>query len=411
MKKIVFVILASLSVSSIVKAQVRTPAQQLLLTNEDSLNAGYGKSKTVISGYGSAFYQRNFNDQKAVVTLERAVLFVGHQFNSKISFFSELEIENAKVDGGENGAEIAMEQAYLKFNLNSHQYITAGLFVPRIGILNENHLPVNFNGVERPIVEQLIIPATWRELGVGFYGRSKKIPLNYSIAIVNGLNAVGFEHGSGLREGRFEGSNASANNLAVTASLQYYYKDFTFQVSGYAGGSNGLNKRKSDSLNLASGIFGTPVYLTEANIQWAKNGISAKALGAYISFPDASGINKAYASNVSNSMYGFYAELGYNLLEKSKKLKGQQLNIFGRFEMLDMNAVIPANAIYDGTEKQQHIILGLSYLPIRNVVIKADVRLLHTGEENPSLVINPSPVRIPYKANNQLLNIGIGYSF
>jgi hypothetical protein len=45
------------------------------------------------------------------------------------------------------------------------------------------------------------------------------------------------------------------------------------------------------------------------------------------------------------------------------------------------------------------------------VVIKADVRLMHTGEENPDLVINPSPARIPYKVNNSFLNIGIGYSF
>ena len=411
MKKIIAVTLISFSFYHGSKAQVRTPAQQLLLTNEDSLNAGYGKSKTVISGYGSAFYQRNFNEDNAVITLERAVLFVGHQFNSKISFFSELEIENAKVDGSENGAEIAMEQAYLKFNLNSRQYITAGLFVPRIGMLNESHLPVNFNGVERPMVEQLIIPATWRELGIGFYGRSKKIPLNYSVAIVNGLSSAKFAHGSGLREGRFEGSNATANNLAITAAIQYYYKDFTFQVSGYAGGSNGLSKRASDSLQLSHGIFGIPVYLTEANIQWSKNGLSAKALGSYISFPGASNINKAYANNVSSSMIGFYGELAYNFFEKSKKLKGQQLNIFGRFEMLDMNASIPANAIYDGIEKQQHIIAGLSYLPIRNVVIKADVRFLHTGEENPSLVINPSPVRITYKQNNQFLNIGIGYSF
>ena len=411
MKKITAIIIALLSFYSAIKAQVRTPAQQLLITNEDSLTAGYGKSKTVISGYGSAFYQRNFNEQKATLNLERAVLFVGHQFNSKISFFSELEIENAKVSGEGSGGEIAMEQAYLKFNLNSRQYITAGLFVPRIGIINENHLPVNFNGVERPIVEQLIIPATWRELGIGFYGRLKNLPLNYSIAVLNGLNAAGFEHGSGLREGRFEGSNATANNLAVTAALQYYYKDFTFQVSGYAGGTNGLSKRASDSLHLTSGILGIPVYLAEANIQWAKYGIGAKALGSYISFPNASNINKAYANNVSSSMYGFYAELAYNLFERSKRLSGQQLNVFGRFEMLDMNADIPANAVYDGTEKQQHIIAGLSYLPIKNVVVKADVRLLHTGEENPSLVINPSPVRIPYKQNNQFLNVGIGYSF
>ena len=152
------------------KAQYRTQAQQLVLTSEDSLNTGVAKNKTVISGYGSAAYQRDFNIKQSTATLERAVLFVGHQFNNKISVFTELEVENAKVEGGSEGGEIAMEQAYLKFNLNPKQYIVAGLFGPRIGLLNENHLPVNFNGVERPIVEQLVIPATWRELGVAFYG-------------------------------------------------------------------------------------------------------------------------------------------------------------------------------------------------------------------------------------------------
>lgn len=411
MKKLTGFLSLCLTFSLNTGAQTRTAAQQLLLTNEDSLNAGATKSKTVVSGYGSAYYQNNINEKKALARLERAVLFVGHQFNSKIAFFSELEIENAKVEGGESGGEIAMEQAYLKFNLNPRQYITAGLFIPRIGLLNENHLPVNFNGVLRPVVEQLIIPATWREIGIGFYGRSKRIPLNYSIALLNGLNSGSFKHGTGLRGGRFEGSDASANNLALTAALQYYYKDFTFQVSGYAGGTNVLSKRASDSLSLSSGIAAMPLYLGEANIQWNRNGIAAKLLGTYVTMPDAVEVNKAYANNVSTSMYGAYAELAYNLFENSRKFKNQQLNVFGRYEILDMNAGIPANGIYDGTLKLQYIIAGFSYLPIRNVVVKADVQLIHTGPENPLLVINPSPVRIPYKQNNQLINVGIGYSF
>jgi hypothetical protein len=65
-----------------------------------------------------------------------------------------------------NNAEISMEQAFLKFNLNAHQYLIAGLFTPRIGILNENHLPVNFNGVERPMVETLNIPKLLWGLGL-----------------------------------------------------------------------------------------------------------------------------------------------------------------------------------------------------------------------------------------------------
>src|SRR5690348_7189598 len=298
MKKIILVFTILFAYTGVF-AQYRTNAQQLVLTNEDSLNAGASKSKTVISGYGSAFYQRDFNLKQSTATLERAVLFVGHQINQKISVFTELEVENAKVEGGDEGGEIAMEQAYLKFNLNSKQYLVAGLFVPRIGILNENHLPVNFNGVERPIVETYIIPATWRELGVGFYGSANALPLNYSVALINGLNSANFEHGSGIREGRAEGRNAFANNLALTASLQYWPGDFKFQISGYAGGTVGLNKNEADSLGLNSGAFGTPVYLGEADVQYSKNGIAAKALASYIAYPDADKVNAAYANNLA----------------------------------------------------------------------------------------------------------------
>ena len=396
------------------KAQFRTNAQNLVLTNEDSLNNGNIKNKTVISGYGSAFYQRNFNRKISIADLERIVLFVGHRFNDKISLFTELELENAVVSSssgeGNSGGEISMEQAFLKFNLNSKQYLIAGLFTPRIGILNENHLPVNFNGVERPIVEQLIIPATWRELGVGFYGSLNNLPLNYDVAIMNGLNSADFEHGSGLRAGRAEGNNALANNIAVTAAVQYNISDFKFQVSGYAGGTVGLNQRGADSLGLNSGGFGTPLYLGEADVQYNNGGIAFKALGTYVSYPDAGTVNAAYNNNSSTSMYGAYAELGYNWLHT--KQTTAQFILFARGEMLDMNATIPdGKAIYDGTEKQTHIIAGISYLPLPNVVIKADVRILHTGMQNPALVINPPPNALAYKQNNQFLNVGIGYSF
>jgi len=391
--------------------QYKTNAQLQILTNEDSLNAGANKNKTVVSGYGSALYQRNNDLKQATASLERVVLFVGHKFNDKIAFFSELELENAVVSGSDSKGEIAMEQAFIKFNFNPKQYLVAGLFVPRIGILNENHLPVNFNGVERPMVEQLVIPATWRELGVAFYGSLNNVPVNYSIGLMNGLNSATFEHGDGLRGGRAEGSSALANNLAVSASLQYLWKDFKFQVSGYMGGTVGLNKRAADSLNLNSGAFGTPVYLTEADMQYAKNGISFKAIGVYVSYPDGAKVNTAYAKNTANSMYGAYGEIGYDWLYK--KQKQAQFITFARCEVMDLNASIPAppKAIYDGTLKQSNAIIGFGYLPVPNVVIKADVRLLHTGKQNPDLIINPPPNALPYNQHNSFINIGIGYSF
>ena len=159
-------------------------------------------------------------------------------------------------------------------------------------------------------------------LGVGFYGSLNNLPLNYDVAIMTGLNSATMQHGTGFRDGRSLGSNAFANNLAFTAAVQYSISDFKFQVSGYVGGTVGLNQRSADSLSLDNGAFGTPLYLGEADVQYAKNGISAKALGAYVAYPDADRVNVAYAKNIGSGMYGAYAEIGYDWLYK-KQDKGQ----------------------------------------------------------------------------------------
>ena len=407
MKKYTFTLLALLSLFSTQLFAQQKPN----VTSEDSLNNNLSKSATTIGGYGNAFYQRNSRTQTSNINLERFVLFTGHKFNDKISFFSELEIEDAKVSGGESGGEVAVEQAYLKFNLNANQYIVAGLFLPRIGILNENHLPNTFNGNERNYVETFIIPSTWRELGVGLYGSLNNLPINYSVGLVNGLSSEMFEHGSGIRDGRFEGRNATGNNLAVTAALQFYQGDFKAQVSGYYGGSVGVSKRKADSLGLQSGIFGTPVALGEADVQYARNGFSVRVLGTVVSIPDADKINAAYANNTPKTAYGAYAEVGYDLMQLMGKPKDKQLVVFVRDEKLNMNASIPSNGVTDGTLNQNYVVAGLSYLPIRNVAIKGDIRIAHTGSQNPDLIVNPNPVAQPYQQNYNLVNLGVALSF
>lgn len=398
---------------STAQAQVITNAQRLIFTSEDSLQQGFNTSKTVLSGYGSAYYQRDFYNERGTASLERVVLFVGHQFNKKFSFFSEMELENALVTGSGTKGELAMEQAYLRYNINPGQYIVAGLFIPRIGLLNENHLPVNFNGVERPLLEQYIIPSTWRELGIGWYGTFNKLQL--SAAIMNGLNSAFMEHGTGLKDARNEGAFATANNMALTAAVVYNAAPVRLQLSGYAGGTVGLGARSADSLGLDGGAFGIPLYLAEANAKYDQNGLSAKVLGVFVSYPDAGRINAAYGKNLPTKMYGAYAEAGYDLLYNRSTRTGSQAQLvaFARLEYMDMNAAIPEppRGIADGTLNQRNLIAGLNFMPIPNITVKADLRLLHTGEQNKDLLINPAPNLRAYSRNNTFLNVGIGYSF
>lgn len=387
-----------------------------VITREDSLNAGLTPKSypTVLSGYGQAKVEYNLRLKTGVADLTRNVIFIGHRFSNKISFFSELELESAKVIGGKASGEISMEQLFIKFNINRNNYLVSGLFIPRIGIINENHLPTTFNTNDRPFVEQLIIPSTWRELGVGIYGQINKVPgLNYSAAILNGLNSAGFAQGSGIREGRSEGSNATASNIALTGALLYYYKNFRMQSSVYYGGSAGLSERQGDSLRLNYGAFGTPVLLNELNVQYhGVKGLQFKALACYVNIKEASKINLAYANNTPSSMYGYYAELGYNVLKLFKKSNEKSLLFYFRYENMNLNATIPENGVADGLQEKQFFIYGLHYQPIKGVSVKLDYSRRLTGQYNKQLyVTNPYATSIPFYKDSEFINLGIGYSF
>jgi hypothetical protein len=304
-----------------------------------------------------------------------------------------------------------MEQAFLKFNLNPSTYIVAGLIILRIGIINENHLPTTFNGVDRPYLEEQIIPSTWREIGVAIYGQATGIRgLNYSVTLINGLKSSNFSSAEGIAGGRQLGQATKGLNLGLNASLLYYLGDFRMQISGYMGGSTGEEKRVADSLQLNSGPFGNPVTLGEANISYARNGITVKTIGTFVNIKNASDINRAYANNTPETMYGAYGELGYDLLYH-KQNSDRALIVFGRYEYINMNAKIPANGIPNEANRKNYIVAGLTYKPIRGISIKGDYTHLITGEFNQALIVTPFPRQVFYYKNNGFVNLGIAYSF
>jgi hypothetical protein len=368
-------------------------------TAEDSVGNSKFQQTTSIGGYGSASFSRDANEELSTINLDRVVLFVGHQFSSNISFFSELELEDGKVSGGSAGGELALEQAYLKMNVDRSKYFTVGLFVPRFGLLNENHLPSQFNGVGRNTIETLLIPATWRELGVGYYSNPVGSPFRFFAALTNGVNSANFEQGNGIREGRYEGREASANSLALWGSVQYNRGHFKSQLSGYYAGSVGLNKEKAKAIGLESGIFGTPVWMSEINGQYVFQGLELKVLGCVLGIPNADKINKVYKNNTAEMGFGGYLELGYNFLERkniTKKLVG-----FVRYELLNLDVKIPVNMDRIPESEQRNVVVGVGYYPVPNVVIKADVKFVSFRDSD----------KPDFKSKNNLINLGIGYSF
>ena len=391
-----------------------------VITAEDSLASGLIKrdQSTVLSGYGEAKYGLDTKRSSSEARLTRVVLFVGHKFNSKISLFTEMELEDAFVagagsdEGGSKGlGGISIEQAFLKFNINPSLYIVAGLFIPRIGFLNENHLPSTFNGVDRPYLEQQLIPAVWREVGVGLYGQVRNIPgLNYSLSLTNGLNSSGFSSSAGIGGGKQLGQATDGVNLGVSGALLYYVHNFRIQASGYIGGSTALEQRVADSLMLDGGAFGNPVSLGEVNVGYSNGPVEARAIATFVHVSNAFAINRAFANNTPERMYGAYGEFAYDLLYS--RYRGEKaLFAFGRYEWMDLSAKTPSNGIDNPANRKQYLIGGLTYRPVRGVSIKADYVRRVTGEFNPALIVTPFPQQVPYFKDNGFVNLGIAYNF
>ena len=104
--------------------------------------------------------------------MQRFIVFLGHSFSDKTRMFSEIEFEHAQVKGGEDGGEVAMEQAYIEHTIKPGLNLKAGLQIVPLGLINEYHEPPVFYGMERNNIETKIIPSTWREIGFQLDGKT-----------------------------------------------------------------------------------------------------------------------------------------------------------------------------------------------------------------------------------------------
>ena len=125
---------------------------------------------TVLSSYGEINYNRPTRaSQNAQADLRRFVLGYQHRVDPATKIVAELEVEHA-VSSSSDPGEVALEQAYVERQLNRSWAVRGGLLLIPAGLLNENHEPTAYYGVERNFVETAIIPTTWREGGFQVVG-------------------------------------------------------------------------------------------------------------------------------------------------------------------------------------------------------------------------------------------------
>ncbi|MEI6068147.1 MAG: hypothetical protein WCP96_12455 [Methylococcaceae bacterium] len=385
--------------TDILSQEVEKLRTNLAIPEEKQLKSAYGMGPAAskvyqvgkglsIGGYGEGFYQDVVGDKGGLkddgtgtlknpsnADLERMVLYVGYKFTDRILFNSEIEFEHATSgEGAEVKGEVSAEFASLDFFIDPLANVRTGLMLMPMGMINRIHEPLFYFGNHRPVVEQKIIPTTWREMGVGLFGAITP-NLTYTAYVVNGLNAKRFSS-DGIREGTGGGSQALAQNLGYIAQVNYdpdALPGVTVGGSAYVGNSGQDQEYYGQKPSVLTQLY-------ESHVQWKYRGVEFRTLGSWGFVGNADILSAAAGANATNGRaigsqnYGWYSEVGYDVLPLMFRDTPQYLAPFVRYEKLNTVAKAPTGFVSDPTKDQQIFQVGLSYKPIPQVVIKADYR-------------------------------------
>jgi len=317
-------------------------------------------AETTIGGYGELHYNNLDSDikgEKKEFDFHRFVLEFGHDFNEKIRFFSELELEHALVKDtadGSNGGEVELEQAYIEMDISDTETVKAGVFLIPVGMMNETHEPPAFYGVERNPVEKNIIPATWWEAGA-MYSTYMDNGISYDLAIHSGLNSATGE----VRKGRQKVSNAVADSLAYTARLKY---------TGTPGLEVAGTLQYQDDMSQGTAVDAVSATLIEAHAKYTTGAFTASAL--YATWDVDINTDK-------QTQTGSFVEASYKLNSK--------WGVFTRQNNWTND---------DGTTDKAQTDIGFNYWPHEDVVFKADYQMQNDDA-----------------GDFDGINLGVGYQF
>ena len=258
---------------------------EILADNIESYPA-QTESATKLGGYGelhvNMLEDQLTGEETNTLDFHRFVMFFQHDFNDRLRFNSELEVEHA-YSGDDKPGAVELEQAYIEYDWADRHSLKAGLFLVPVGIMNETHEPPTFYGTERNPVEKNIIPTTWWEGGVSFNGDIADA-LKYDFAVNSGLYTSADDNYA-IRAGRQKAAKARFDSQAYTGRLRWlgvpglelsasvqYQEDITQETDPLAGGA----WLYTGHLAWQRGHFG----LRALYADWSLDGEGPEAIGA-----------------------------------------------------------------------------------------------------------------------------------
>ena len=327
------------------------------------------RSRTTIGGYGELHANMLENQlngsEKNELDFHRFVLFFGHEFNDRLRFNSELEIEHA-VSGGDEPGEVELEQAYVEYDWADRHSLRAGIFLLPVGILNETHEPPTFYGVERNPVEKNIIPTTWWEGGLQFVGGFGDA-WRYDAAAHSGLYTTADDKYA-IRAGRQKVAKARFDSQAYTGRLRWL---------GIPGLELSASVQYQQDITQDTDPFAGSAMLYTGHVAWQHKAFGLRALYANWDLdgpgPEAIGADR---------QNGWYVEPSWRF--------NDNWGVFARYNSWDNQAGDSSDSEYTQWD------VGVNYWLHPNVVFKLD----YQDQDAPA-----------GKSEYDGWNLGVGYQF
>lgn len=329
--------------------------------------------------------------------IPHAVIYLGYDFGKGWTMGTEIEFEHGGVgmayekedeEGGEweqeveKGGEVELEQFWIQKSFGRWANIKAGHIVVPVGLNNAYHEPLNFFTVYRPEGENTVLPSTWHQTGVSFWGRTKG--WRYELQFLAGLNSDNFTNTGWINKGPgtpTEGEIATKYGTALRID-NYCIKGLRIGLSGYYGHAigNSYPNNKDGAESKYKGVVAIgAIDFTYNNYNWIVRGQAdygylsdAKQLKYFTN--RLNGLSPFHHSAfVSKNAFAYGIEAGYNVFSQIEKLRqsNQKMYLFGRYEHYNPYASKTKNTSYDYTNVQR-MAVGINYYPVKQIVVKAE---------------------------------------
>ena len=379
----------------------------------DSVMQHVNGKRLSVGGYGEVAMSRNFysdhvsrysladehkNDPShGRFDIPHAVIYLGYDFGKGWTMGTEIEFEHGGVgmayekedeEGGEweqeveKGGEVELEQFWIQKSFGRWANIKAGHIVVPVGLNNAYHEPLNFFTVYRPEGENTVLPSTWHQTGVSFWGRTKG--WRYELQFLAGLNSDNFTNTGWINKGPgtpTEGEIATKYGTALRID-NYCIKGLRIGLSGYYGHAigNSYPNNKDGAESKYKGVVAIgAIDFTYNNYNWIVRGQAdygylsdAKQLKYFTN--RLNGLSPFHHSAfVSKNAFAYGIETGYNVFSQIEKLRqsNQKMYLFGRYEHYNPYASKTKNTSYDYTNVQR-MAVGINYYPVKQIVVKAE---------------------------------------